>query len=234
MLEKLKNIKVVAVDADDTLWENEPLFREAERKWAECLKDYGSLEELSTRLYDVESRNMEDLGYGAKAFTLSLFEATLKITGGKMDGEKASCILDAGYSLLHNPAVPLEGVPDTLDALHSSGRYTMVLLTKGDLLDQEHKIQRSGLGYYFDRTEIVSNKSEKEYRKLYSDFGISPKEFLMVGNSLKSDIKPVVDLGGWGIFIPFRITWEHEKTEDFESPRLIRAPKFSALKDLLL
>ncbi len=234
MLDSLRKIKAVAIDADDTLWENEPLFREAERKWAESLKEYGSPEELSAELYEVEKGNMELLGYGAKAFTLSLFETTLKISGGKMDGTVAKTILDAGYSLLHNPATPLEGVRECLEKLKASGKYRLVMLTKGDLLDQEHKIRRSGLAGYFDLTEIVSDKNGQEYLKLCSTLGVTPQEFLMAGNSLKSDVKPVIDIGGWGVFIPFRITWEHEKAEAFDSPRLIKANVFSDLESLLL
>lgn len=225
--------RVIAFDADDTLWENEPLFRGAEKKWAELLKDYGTLDQLSEALYAVESGNMELLGYGAKAFMLSLFETTLKITGGNVTGEQIAGILDAGYGLLHNPATPLEGVEETLRKLHESGKYYMIVLTKGDLLDQEKKLERSGLEKYFDRVEIVSNKSEKEYNKLCSELGISTAELTMVGNSLKSDIKPVIDLGGKGIFIPYHITWAHERIDDFEHPDLIRISKFAQLLDVL-
>lgn len=225
--------RVIAFDADDTLWENEPLFRGAEKKWAEMLRDYGTLDELSDALYAVEDKNMELLGYGAKAFTLSLFETTLKLTGGNVTGEQISGILDAGYGLLHNPATPLEGVEDTLRKLHESGKYYMIVLTKGDLLDQEKKLQRSGLEKYFDRVEIVSNKTGKEYFRLCSELGITPEELTMVGNSLKSDIKPVVDLGGRGIFIPYHITWAHEHIDDFDHPAIVRIKKFSQLLDIL-
>lgn len=225
--------RVLAFDADDTLWENEPLFRGAEKKWAELLSDHGTLEELSEALYEVESGNMELLGYGAKAFTLSLFETTLKLTGGKVTGEQVAGILEAGYGLLHNPATPLEGVEETLRILKESGEFYMVLLTKGDLLDQEKKLERSGLAEYFDRVEIVSNKSEKEYYRLCEDLGISTEELTMVGNSLKSDIKPVVDLGGWGIFIPYHITWAHERIDDFEHEKIIRISSFSQLPQVL-
>lgn len=231
--EAVQVMRVVAFDADDTLWENEPLFRGAEKKWAELLSDYGTLEELSEVLYEVESGNMELLGYGAKAFTLSLFETTIRLTGGKVTPEQLSGILEAGYGLLHNPAIPLEGVVETLRALKDSGKYYMVLLTKGDLLDQEKKLERSGLSPYFDRVEIVSNKSEREYLKLCMELGITPEELTMVGNSLKSDIKPVIDLGGQGIFIPYHITWAHERIDEFEHEKLVRISSFSQLLDVL-
>ena len=227
-------IKVVAFDADDTLWESEPLYREAERQWAEMLKDHGTLEELSAALYAVEVANMEDLGFGAKAFTLSLLETSIKVTGGALTAEQTSRILGIGRRLLHNPAEPMPGVRRTLEALHGSGRYRMVLLTKGDLLDQEHKTERSGLAPYFDCIRVVSDKTGREYRNLLQESGIGPESFLMVGNSFKSDIKPVLELGGWGIHIPFRITWELERTEEFDHERLARAERFEDILSLLL
>ena len=227
-------IKVIAFDADDTLWESEPLYREAERRWAESLKDYGTLESLSAALYAVEVANMEDYGYGAKAFTLSLLETSAKVTGGALDADQMVRILAIGRHLLHNPAVPMPGVRSTLEALRSSGRYRMVLLTKGDLLDQEHKAERSGLAPFFDCIRVVSDKTEREYRGLLKEFGVGPESFLMVGNSFKSDIKPVLELGGWGIYVPFHITWELERTEEFDHERLARAARFSDILSLLL
>lgn len=230
----IDKIKVLAFDADDTLWESEPLYREAERQWAGILKEYGTLEELSAALYAVEVANMEDLGYGAKAFTLSLLETSAKVSGGALTAGQMLDILAIGRRLLHNPAVPIPGVRPALEALHASGRYRMVLLTKGDLLDQEHKTERSGLAPFFDRVCVVSNKTEREYRSLLDEFGIGPEAFLMVGNSFKSDIRPVLELGGWGIYIPFHITWELEKTEEFDHHRLIRAERFEDILPLLL
>ena len=227
-------IKVLAFDADDTLWESEPLYREAERQWAEILKDYGTLEDLSAALYAVEVANMEDYGYGAKAFTLSLLETSVQVTGGALSAAQVAGILAIGRRLLHNPAVPMPGVRRTLEALHGSGRYRMVLLTKGDLLDQEHKTARSGLAPFFDRIRVVSDKTDREYRSLMGEFGVGPEAFLMVGNSFKSDIKPVLELGGWGIYVPFRITWELEKTQEFDHERLARAARFEDILPLLL
>ena len=180
----MNDIHVIAFDADDTLWENEPLFRAAERRWAEILSDYGSLEDLSARLFEVEKANMEDLGYGAKAFTLSLIETAIEVTGGKLTAAQTAGILAAGRTILHNPAHPLPGVAETLSALKD--RYRLVLLTKGDLLDQEHKVERSGLEPYFERIVVVSDKSERAYRQLLKELQVSPDAFLMVGNSFKS------------------------------------------------
>lgn len=223
----MNDIHVIAFDADDTLWENEPLFRAVERRWAEILSDYGSLEELSARLFEVEKANMEDLGYGAKAFTLSLIETAIEVTGGKLTAAQTAGILAAGRTILHNPAHPLPGVAETLSALKD--RYRLVLLTKGDLLDQEHKVERSGLEPYFERIVVVSDKSERAYRQLLKELQVSPDAFLMVGNSFKSDIQPVLELGGWGAYIPFHTTWELEKTEEFAHDRLLKLENFGEL-----
>ena len=219
----LNGVKVLAFDADDTLWSNEPLFRDAEKKVAEALSDFGDFQYISDELYKVELGNMEDYGFGAKAYTLSMIENAVNLSGGRLTGEQVMLIIESGRTILHNPATPLPGVEDTLRRLQESGRYRLVLLTKGDLLDQEHKIDRSGLGRYFSNIEIVSNKSEKEYLALCDKLGIKPEEMLMVGNSFKSDIDPVLKLGGWGIHIPFKVLWKLEHTEEYDHPHLFKA-----------
>ena len=224
------DIKTIAFDADDTLWENETLFREAERQWAEVMKDYGSLEELSAILYKREAENMEDLGFGAKPYLISVLETSVALAGDKLTGPMVAKIIAAGRQIMRNPATPLPGVKEALQAIRDKNKYRMVMLTKGDLLDQEHKIARSGLGCFFDRTVITSNKSKKEYLDLCAAEGIGPENLLMVGNSFKSDIAPVLELGGWGAYVPFKVIWEHEKTEEYEHPRLL---KLSALGELL-
>ena len=143
-------------------------------------------------------------------------------------------IIESGRSILHNPATPLPGVVETLDRLQADGRYRLVMLTKGELLTQEHKIQRSGLAKYFSHIEIVSNKSQKEYLILCDKLGITPDQLLMVGNSFKSDIEPVLQLGGWGVHVPFRILWKLEHTEEYEHPRLFKAGTFNDLQGILL
>lgn len=228
-----EKVKVLAFDADDTLWENEPLFREAERRWAEEMREYGSLDELSEYLYKIEDKNMEDLGYGAKAFTMSLMEATLKLAGENVKEHHIATTLEVGWSLLHNPATPMPGVKETLEQISVAHKYKLVVFTKGDLLDQQHKLERSGLAKYFDKVEIVSNKSEAEYRKLCQDMEIEYDELLMVGNSFKSDIKPVLDLGGWCIYIPYRITWAHERMEEYDHPKLLKVNTFAELTPYL-
>lgn len=226
----LEDIKVLAFDADDTLWENESLFREAERKWADVMRDYGSLEELSAKLYETEAANMEDLGYGAKPYLISVLETSVALAGEALTGPMVGEIIAAGREILRNPATPLPGVKDTLEAVRAMGRYRLVLLTKGDLLDQEHKLERSGLAKYFDRIVITSNKSRKEYFDLCETEAVGPASLAMVGNSFKSDIAPVLELGGWGVYVPSKVIWEHERTEEYDHPHLLR---LSSISDLL-
>ena len=172
-------IRVLAFDADDTLWENEPLFREAEAAWAGVLRDYGTLESLSAALYAVESSNMAELGYGTKAFIISLLETAIQVSGGNLTAAQTSEIIRIGRRILQNPAGPLPGVEETLSTLH--GRFRMVLLTKGDALEQRHKVERSGLARYFDLVDIVPQKTVREYFELCRRLDIGPDELLMVG-----------------------------------------------------
>ena len=227
------DIKTIAFDADDTLWENETLFREAERQWAEVMKDYGSLEELSAILYKREAENMEDLGFGAKPYLISVLETSVALAGDKLTGPMVGKIIAAGRQIMRNPATPLPGVKEALKAIRGKNKYRMVMLTKGDLLDQEHKIARSGLGVYFDRIVITSNKSQKEYQDLCAAEGIGPDNLLMVGNSFKSDIAPVLELGGWGAYVPFKVIWEHEKTKEYPHPRLLKLSTLAELPEYL-
>ena len=224
----IEGTKVIAFDADDTL------FREAERKVADQLSDFGDFQYISDELYKVEFKNMEDYGFGAKAYILSMVENAIKISGGKVTAGQISFILDSGREILHNPATPFPGVIDTLEKLKADGRYRLVLLTKGDLLDQERKLSRSGLAKYFDHIEIVSNKSQKEYRILCEKMGIIPEELIMVGNSFKSDIEPVLQLGGWGVFIPFEILWKLEHTEEYDHHKLFKVNTFQEIISILL
>ena len=230
----LDGIKVLAFDADDTLWLNEPLFRKAERQVADVLSEFGNFEYISDELYKIEFKNMSDYGYGAKAYVLSMIENALNISGGKLSESQIRTILESGRSILHNPATPLPGVEETLAALRDSGRFTMVMLTKGELLDQEHKIERSGLAKYFSHIEIVSNKSQKEYLVLCEKLGVDVTEMMTIGNSFKSDIAPVLELGGWGAYIPSETLWKLEHTEEYDHHRLFRLNSFSDLRQVLL
>lgn len=214
------HLKVIAFDADDTLWSNEPFFQDVERKYTELLSEYGTPKEISAALFATEMNNLASLGYGAKAFTLSMIETALHVSGRKVPAEKIEQIILLGKSLLEMPIELLPGVEDTLKALKATGRYRLVVATKGDLLDQERKLKRSGLMPYFDHIEIMSDKTEKEYLRLLNQLQVTPEEFLMIGNSLKSDVRPVLSIGGYGVHIPFEVMWQHEVVDAFTHPRL--------------
>lgn len=232
-LEKIENIKVIVFDADDTLWANEPRFREAENRVATLLGDYCTPKEMSETLYGIEVRNMKDYGFGTKAFTLSMLETATKISKGRLTGVQTEKILEIGRELLHNPAIPLNGVFSTLKTLRSSGRYKMAVMTKGELLDQENKLERSGLMQFFNTAEVVSNKTTEEYSTLCSKLGIDIENMLMVGNSFKSDIAPVLELGGYGAHIPFHVLWELEKMEEYDHKNLRRLESFTDLLNIV-
>lgn len=228
----MDKIKVIAFDADDTLWDNQSYYDKAEKVFADNLSEYGSEEELSERLFHVESDNMPLLGYGAKAVCISMMEAALSFSDYKLSQEKLSAVLAGAKALLSIPADPLPGVADALARIKASGKYRMVVLTKGDLLDQENKLERSGLAGFFDRIVIVSNKGRKEYMDLCESEGCTPEEFLMVGNSFKSDIKPVIEIGAYGVHIPAKM-WRHEIVEEFPHPNMKKLGSFNELPGLL-
>ena len=233
LLSSFRACRVVAFDADDTLWDNQMHYRKAESDWASVLAPFGSREELSAALYEIETANMAELGYGTKAFFMSLIQTALKVGGDRLTAAQTGRILDIARELLRNPATPLPGVEETLSKICRSARYKTVLLTKGDPLEQELKIERSGLGKYFDFIDIVSAKTVREYNAIFSKYGISPSEFLMVGNSFKSDIAPVLELGGYAVHIPYHLLWEHEVMEEYEHPNLLKITTFSLLQDIL-
>jgi len=208
----MKKIKVIAFDADDTLWINEPFFQETEKAFCQLLEEFGTQKDISTLLFQTEMQNMEIYGYGAKGFTLSMIETALKISNNKVSAVYINKLTELGKSLLTIPIQLLEGVENALEKLN--GKYKLVVATKGDLLDQQRKLQRSGLEAYFNHVEIMSDKREEDYKSLIFNLGIAPEEFLMVGNSMKSDIQPVLKIGGYGAYIPFHTVWQHEKANE--------------------
>lgn len=207
----IENIKIIGFDADDTLWQNETIFKNAQARFYVLLKDYASKEDISAQLYKTEIANLPLYGYGVKAFTLSLLETALKISGGKLPAQTVAQILLMCRQMLKEPVVMLDGVEQTLKTLYK--KYNLIVATKGDLLDQQRKLNKSGIHKYLHHIEIMSEKDEKGYKKLIKSLNIKPQEFLMVGNSLKSDILPVLAIGGKAIHIPFFETWQHEHTE---------------------
>jgi len=208
----MKNqITVIAFDADDTLWVNEPYFRETEEQFAGLLEDFMPRHSILAELYKTEIANLPLYGYGIKGFVLSMMETVLNITLGKIDPIIMGKAIELGKEMLNKPVVLLEGVEDVLKTLH--GQYRLVVATKGDLLDQQRKLTKSGLDHYFHHIEIMSDKQESDYRKLLKHLDCKPEEFLMLGNSLKSDVLPVLNIGGHAVHIPFQTTWIHESIE---------------------
>lgn len=221
----MQNIKVIGFDADDTLWSNETYFREAEEEFCNLMAEYLPKTEILNRLLEIEIRNLEIYGYGIKAFVLSMIETAMEISNKRVSPEIIDKILTIGKEQLNKPVHNLSGVEDTLKALKN--KYKLIVVTKGDLLDQERKLIKSGLIEYFHHIEIVSEKNEKEYLKLLKHLEITPEEFLMIGNSLKSDVLPILNLGGYGIHIPFHTTWEHEKIDVY-----IENDKFKEIENI--
>jgi putative hydrolase of the HAD superfamily len=203
------NLKVIAFDADDTLFVNEPYFQETEEKFCALMSDYLSKQGLSQELFRVEIQNLELYGYGIKGYILSMIEAAMNISNNTISIEIIEKILIYGKELLQKPIELLDGVEETLAQLH--GKYKLIVATKGDLKDQQSKLHRSGLGHYFHHIEVMADKQELNYEKLLKRLEISADEFFMIGNSLKSDVLPVLGIGGYAVHIPFHTTWEHEK-----------------------
>lgn len=207
----MQKINAIAFDADDTLWVNEPYFQETERKFCALLEDYLPHHTISQELYKTEVQNMSLYGYGVKAFMLSMVETAIRISGGTLPNEILDRIIQYGKEHLDKPIEMLDDVEHVLQSLN--GRYRIVLATKGDLLDQERKLKKSRLEGYFHHIEIMSEKHEADYLKLIRHLDISPDQFMMIGNGLKSDILPVLAIGGHAIHVPFHTTWVHEQTD---------------------
>ena len=208
----MDKIKVIGFDADDTLWVNEPYFQELEQQFCRLMADYLPSEEVSKVLFKTEMQNMELYGYGAKAFILSVIETATKVSEGRVPATVIQQIIGLGKELINHEIELLDGIELLLPQLQ--GKYRLIVATKGDLLDQERKLKKSGLLPYFHHIEVMSDKQESDYQKLLNHLDIMPEEFLMVGNSLKSDILPVVELGGKGVYVPFHTTWQHEVLSD--------------------
>lgn len=204
-------IELIAFDGDDTLWHNESLFTVTQDDFRRLLAPHVERAVLDDRLLATERRNLELFGYGVKSFTLSMIETAIEVTDGMVGTEEIAAILALGKGMLRHPVELLDGVEATLDTL--AGRYRLVLITKGDLLDQESKVARSGLAERFERIEIVSEKDEVTYRRIMAATGVEPGRFCMVGNALRSDVQPVVAAGGWAVHIPYHVTWAHEQVD---------------------
>jgi len=205
------DIKVIAFDADDTLWVNEPYFQNTEKKFCALLEEFLPQHTLSRELLKIEIENLALYGYGIKGYILSMIEAALKVTDNSIPVAAIEKIIGYGKELLNEPIELLDHVEEVLKSLQ--GHYRIVVATKGDLLDQGRKLKKSGLSHYFHHIEIMSEKKEADYLKLIRHLDIQPEEFMMIGNSLKSDVIPVINIGGHAIHVPYHTTWAHEHVE---------------------
>src|SRR5438309_3241652 len=209
-------IRVVGFDGDDTLWHSETRFSVTQAEFRELLKRHVPDADVDARLSEMEMKNLSIYGYGVKSFTLSMLETAIELTQGRIQASDLEVVLGWGKRMLMEPTKLIDGVEETLRAV--SARYDLLLITKGDLYDQESKLARSGLGELFQGVEILSDKNREAYRQVLERRGIDASEFVMVGNSLRSDILPVVELGALGVHIPYHVTWRHEHVEDDEMP----------------
>ncbi len=207
-----KEVKVIGFDADDTLWVNETYFRHAEERFAELLEGYETKNKIDQELFKMEMKNLELYGYGIKGFMLSMIESALELSDNNISQATLLELLNLGKEMIAHPVEILDGVEEVLESLQ--GRYRLIVLTKGDLLDQERKLSKSNLSTYFHHVEVLSDKKERNYKDLLDHLEISTNEFLMIGNSLKSDVLPLVNIGAKAVHVPFHTTWKHEEIEE--------------------
>jgi len=228
----INGIKVIGFDADDTLWVNEPYYREVEEHFVQLVSAYGVNGNIAGALYKTEIANLILYGYGIKAFMLSLVECAIQLTDGGVSTRDINRIIGFGKSMLERPIELLDDVKEVLNAL--APRYRLIVATKGDLLDQERKMRKSGISDYFHHIEVMSDKRKEHYIQLLKHLDIAPEAFLMIGNSLKSDIIPPLELGAWGIYVPYHTTWAHEEVDrEPESEQFFQVEKLHHVLDLI-
>ena len=228
-----EKIKVIAFDADDTLWDCQSWFDEVEHKCCELLSPWATAREVSEGLFATERKNLSLTGYGTKAFTLSLIENAVRVSKEQLTGDIVMRLIELGQGRLKFPTTPLPEVEETLCTLAERRHYRLVVFTKGELMDQEGKLARSGLEQYFSHVETVSNKTEQEYRQLCENLDVAPEQTLMVGNSFRSDIAPALAAGAYAIHIPYHVVWELEKSEEFPHDKLRKITHFGEILDIL-
>ena len=212
MKKEYEHIKVIGFDADDTLWVNETYYREAEMEFAKLLGAYETANKIDQELFKKEMDNLGLYGYGVKSFVLSMVESALEMSNHTISNDAIQDIIDIGKRMINKPVELLDDVEEVLKSLSSN--YRLILATKGDLLDQERKLEKSGLTKYFHHIEVLSDKQEPNYAQLLNHLYIKPSEFLMIGNSLKSDVLPLVHIKAHAIHVPFHTTWAHEQVKD--------------------
>ncbi len=223
-------IRLVGFDGDDTLWRSEDYYRAAEAEFERILAGYVDFPDLHDRLFAVERRNLALFGYGAKGMTLSMLEAAITITDARISARDLQRIVELGKSVLQHPVDLLPGIREAVADVAED--YEVVLITKGDLFHQEAKVRESGLAALFPRIEIVSEKDTATYARVLSEFGLAPAQFAMVGNSLRSDVVPVLELGGWAVHMPYHVTWAHEAEATLGDGHAVRMRTAAAPSDL--
>lgn len=221
----MHDLTTIGFDADDTLWQNERFFRLTEKRFAALLSGHAEEEAISARLLEAERRNLGVYGFGIKGFVLSMIETAMEVTQGRVPASVIGEIMAAGREMLAHPVELLPQARETIEAL--AGSYRIVLITKGDLFDQERKLAQSGLGELFDAVEIVSDKNAVTYKRIFERHGDGPAKAMMIGNSLKSDVVPAIEAGGWGIHVPHELTWVLERVEPPAA-----APRYRRIRDL--
>jgi putative hydrolase of the HAD superfamily len=225
-------ITTVGLDADDTLWHNERFYALTQERFQALLSDHADPDHLSERLLEAERRNLGHYGFGIKGFMLSMIETAIEVTEGRVPGHVIGQIIEAGQEMLSHPIELLPGVDETIDVL--AGRVRLVLITKGDLLDQERKLAQSGLGERFDAVEIVSHKTAEIYAEIFDRVGEGAGASLMAGNSMASDVLPPIRAGAWGVFVPHGMEWALEKADAPEGhPRFRRITSLGQLPTLI-
>ncbi len=224
---------MIAFDADDTLWHTEHLYAEAQKDFLQLLSHYHPPEWVAARLYETEVKNLEHFGYGIKSYVLSMIETAIELSEGRVTGKDVQALLEIGRHMLAADVLLLDRAAETIQQLAAT--HSLMMITKGDLFEQEGKITRSGLVHHFQHVEVVSDKTKATYESLLKEHHIAPERFLMVGNSLRSDVWPVLELGGYAVYIPYHATWAHEAGEEppATQPRFYRLEHLGQLGELI-
>ncbi len=225
-----ESLRLIGFDGDDTLWKSEDYYRDAQHEFERIVAGYVDLDDAHDRLYAIEKRNLALFGYGVKGMTLSMIEAAVEITASRIAAKDLHRIVELGKALLQHPVELLPGIREAVEAI--AAEHAIVLITKGDLFHQEAKVRQSGLSDLFHRIEIVSEKDTATYARVLREFGATAAQFAMIGNSLRSDIVPVLDLGGWGVHMPYHVTWAHEAEATLPTSTAARMRSVTAASEL--
>jgi putative hydrolase of the HAD superfamily len=223
-------LRLIGFDGDDTLWKSEDYYRDAQHEFERIVAGYVDLDNAHDRLYAIEKRNIALFGYGAKGMTLSMIEAAVEITDAQISAQDLHRIVELGKSVLQHPVELLSGIREAVEAI--AAEYRIVLITKGDLFHQEAKVRQSGFADLFQRIEIVSEKDTATYARVLREFDATPAQFAMIGNSLRSDIVPVLELGGWGVYMPYHVTWAHETEATLPADASVRMRSVAEANEL--